>query len=410
MSSHAEAPGPVDAAAAPVHYVVLDGLRGLAILLVMTYHFCLPYTGFHGHDSGWLLQLAQGGWMGVDLFFVLSGFLITGILVDTRSHPHYFRVFFGRRFLRIWPLYYASLLVLLVILPRVLPTVPDAVRSMQDKQLWFWLYGANWLFAIEGGFGKTSGGYFWSLAVEEQFYLIWPFVVHALTRRALLHLSLGLLAISCVSRIVLSQLGVGTGALYAMTLTHLDGLAVGSCIALWLRAPASWERLARLVPAAALIAAAGVAAARVADGDLFFWSRHMAMYGYTAVAVLFGAALVWVLRARAGSLRVRAFSSAFMTRCGKYSYALYVVHVPVAAIAYPLVFRVAGRFAPTLPYDAVFLAAAAASFAVSYALALLSWNVLEKRVLALKRYFPYARREPAATVLRPAAASPADSV
>src|SRR5436190_12154075 len=102
-----------ESGSALVHYVALDGLRGLAILLVMAYHFCLPYTGFHGHGSGWLLQLAQGGWMGVDLFFVLSGFLITGILVDTRAHPHYFKVFFGRRFLRIWPLYYASLLVLL---------------------------------------------------------------------------------------------------------------------------------------------------------------------------------------------------------------------------------------------------------------------------------------------------------
>src|SRR6185436_19983909 len=122
------------------HYVQLDGLRGLAILMVMVYHFCLTLPGFQTHGSWPWLSFAQAGWMGVDLFFVLSGFLITNILIETRSGPHYFRNFLARRFLRIWPLYYLNLFLFLILLPLLVSNVPDAVRSMQDKQAWFWLY------------------------------------------------------------------------------------------------------------------------------------------------------------------------------------------------------------------------------------------------------------------------------
>ena len=373
------------------HLVQLDGLRGAAILLVMFYHFCLPHTGFHGHDTGLLLQLAQGGWMGVDLFFVLSGFLITGILVETREQAKYFRNFLGRRFLRIWPLYYLSLLVLLLVIPLAMSFSPPELQSMRDKQWWFWLYGSNWLFAKEGGFAQTSGGYFWSLAVEEQFYLVWPLVVYLLSPRNLLRTSVALLFVSLIARIVLVRNGVATGSLYTMTFTHLDGLAVGSSIAICLRSPQGEARLRRAVPAAAAVAALGLLAVRYADGDLFFWSKNMATYGYTLIAVLFGAFLVRVLGGRReASMRQRILSNGFMTRCGKYSYALYMVHVPVASFLYP---RIAGGLAGAMPiigYEGVFLVSAAASFALSWALAVSSWYLFEKRILALKRFFTYS--------------------
>lgn len=371
------------------HLVQLDGLRGMAILLVMSYHFCLPYIGFHGHESGFVLQLAQGGWMGVDLFFVLSGFLITGILVETRDQEHYFRNFLVRRFLRIWPLYYVSLLALLVVIPLVLSLIPPELQSMRDKQAWFWLYASNWLFALEGGFARTSGGYFWSLAVEEQFYLIWPFVVYAMSSRSLLRTSLALLCFSLIARVVLAHMGVATGALYAMTFTHLDGLAVGSSIAVCLQSPPDEASLKRWLPVAAGIAALGLVAVRIADGDLFFWSKYMATYGYTLIVALFGALLVLVVQGRS-SLLASVFSNGFMTRCGKYSYALYMVHVPVASLLYPLVMRALDRFKPTIGYEGAFLVFAVLSFVMSWALAISSWYLLEKRILALKRYFTYA--------------------
>lgn len=372
------------------HYVQLDGLRGLAILLVMLYHFCLPHEAFHSRDPGPLLQFAQAGWMGVDLFFVLSGFLITGILIETRSQPHYFRNFLGRRFLRIWPLYYASLVVLLVVLPLVLPSVPPELQSMRDKQGWFWLYGANWLFALEGGFTRTSGGYFWSLAVEEQFYLLWPFVVYALGDRALLRTSLALLGISFVLRIVLANLGVSMGALYTMTFTHLDGLAVGSALAVCLRTPELSARVLRLAPAAGLLALIGLVAVRLIDKDFFMWSRAMATYGYTFASILFGALLVWVLNGRRSLGFGWLLSTSFMRQAGKYSYALYMVHVPVASLLFPVAMRAMRRFEPVIGYQGIFLAGAALAFAASWLVAVASWHLFEKRILALKRYFTYS--------------------
>jgi peptidoglycan/LPS O-acetylase OafA/YrhL len=377
------------------HSVHLDGLRGLAILLVMIYHFSLPHAGFHGHDSGVLLQLAQAGWMGVDLFFVLSGFLITGILVGTRAQKHYFRNFLARRFLRIWPLYYLILLVFLVVLPLVLPTVPNELQGMRDKQIWFWLYGANWLFAVEGGFSQTSGGYFWSLAVEEQFYLIWPFVVYSLSDRMLLRISLALLCVSLISRIVLVNMGISTSALYAMTFTHLDGLAVGSCLAICLRSPELALRVTRLLRGAAVIAFCGLLAVRFVDEDFFFWSKNMATYGYTLIVILFGSMLVFAMRGeRSGGLS-RVLSSRFMTLCGRYSYALYMVHVPVAGLLLPLTFRALEKFRPVIGYEGTFLTFAVASFVVSWSLAVASWYLFEKHVLALKRYFTYSEADTA---------------
>lgn len=383
------------------HLDQLDGLRGTAILLVMVYHFCLPHTGFDGHDSGFLLQVAQGGWMGVDLFFVLSGFLITGILADTREHPHYFRNFLGRRFLRIWPLYYLSLLVLLTVVPMVIPAVPPTLQSMRDEQWWFWLYGSNWLFAMEGGFTRTSGGYFWSLAVEEQFYLVWPVVVYVLSRRTLLCVSVALLLVSLVARVVLQRHGVSTGALYTMTFTHLDGLAVGSSIAVCLRLPGAEKRLRWMLPATALLALLGLLCVRYADGDLFYWSTNMATYGYTLIATLFGALLLHVLNEeRQSSLQHRLLASRFMKQCGKYSYALYVVHVPVASFLYPMIAsRLAGAVT-TIGYEAIFLFSAVSSFAVSWLLALLSWTLFEKRFLSLKRFFTYSVPPRSVAVLR----------
>ncbi|MEP7295465.1 MAG: acyltransferase [Burkholderiales bacterium] len=377
------------------HYPQLDGLRGLAILLVIVFHFSLMHAGFRGDDPGIFLQVAQLGWMGVDLFFVLSGFLITGILASARAQKHYFKNFLGRRFLRIWPLYYLSLLLLLVIAPLVMGKVPSELQGMQAKQTWFWLYATNWLFALEGGFSRTSGGYFWSLAVEEQFYVVWPFVVYALSDRSLLRVSLGLLGVSLVSRLVLTAFGVGTGVLYNMTFTHLDGLAVGACLSICLRSPVLTARVTRALPLAAAVALVGLLAARLADQHFFFWGRHMAMYGYTLIAILFGAMLVRVARGVTNKGLNRVLTTRFMTLCGKYSYALYLVHVPVASVLFPLAYRVLRHQQPLIGYDGTFLVGAVVAFATSWALAVASWFLIEKRILALKRYFVSSTAPPA---------------
>ena len=179
-------------------------MRGLAILLVILFHHTLmrPETLF---DRVYV-NLARLGWSGVDLFFVLSGFLITGLLVDAKGGPHYYRNFYVRRTLRIFPLYYAFLFFTLRVAPWLWPDTELAAMARQSmagrSEAWYWLYGSNVLFAQDQNFGHPNLAVTWSLAIEEQFYLVWPLVV-ALTSRRTLIWTCGGLIVAFASRTAL---------------------------------------------------------------------------------------------------------------------------------------------------------------------------------------------------------------
>src|SRR5258706_11472560 len=164
----------------------LDGLRGLAILMVMMVHF--GGTTEHGITGAalWFSRLTGAGWCGVDLFFVLSGFLITGILYDAKGAPGGLRNFYARRVLRIFPLYYGTLVVLFVILPLLAPGPNPGLEKVAQQQGWLWLYLSNFAAVFIGDHtfagGLVQAGDFWALAIEEQFYLVWPLVVLTLRR------------------------------------------------------------------------------------------------------------------------------------------------------------------------------------------------------------------------------------
>ena len=160
------------------HIPALDGVRGLAVLMVMTFHFFQRDDWRHIPIGRALTSISHIGQTGVDLFFVLSGFLITGILLDAKGSPHYFRTFYVRRVLRIFPLQYVALAFFFFVLPLIanVPWVPFG------DQLWGWLYAIN----LHTTFSSTEArlpGHFWSLAVEEHFYFIWPAVVLMCSRR-----------------------------------------------------------------------------------------------------------------------------------------------------------------------------------------------------------------------------------
>lgn len=367
------------------HYPQLDGLRGWAIILVMAYHFGLEHRA-HA-NPGFLLDLSQIGWAGVDVFFVLSGFLITTILVETKNSTGYIKNFLARRFLRIWPLYYACLILFFIILPIFATTLPEGLESMRDKQIWFWTYLANWLFTLEGGFNQTSGGYFWSLAVEEQFYLVWPFVVLFVSEAKLLRIAFLLLTGSLSLRLILLVAGFAPGALYTNTFTHLDGLAVGACIAVCWRNVAwreSIKELARYILPFSLL---GLLIVRWIDGSWVFWTIGMASFGYTLIALAAGAVLIFALNCDDTKFwRFFAINKPLIVS-GKFSYALYLVHVPVATICQVALTRT-GLW-NDYPYPLVFTAFILIAFLLSYVAAYLSWHLFEKRILSLKRYFKY---------------------
>src|SRR5262249_55951728 len=227
----------------------LDGVRGVAILLVMLFHFgaVVSEGGAPTGAASKLVQRAVGaGWCGVDLFFVLSGFLITGILYDTKGQPGYYRTFYARRTVRIFPLYYGLLVASFLVRPwaGLGPPAPEGYQG------WFWLYLANVLRVVHGGEACGRLEHFWSLAVEEHFYLIWPFVVRTLGRAALLRACVGV----GVAALAFRAFAVAKGwpfAAYMLTPARVDTMAVGAWLALAARGPGGAAAVLPRVRAAA---------------------------------------------------------------------------------------------------------------------------------------------------------------
>jgi peptidoglycan/LPS O-acetylase OafA/YrhL len=366
----------------------LDGVRGLAILLVMLLHFSA-----YGHElprSGLLVdqlyyRVAAAGWIGVDLFFVLSGFLITGILYDAKGSPHYFRNFYIRRTLRIFPLYYGALILFLVILPRLWPD-HSGLRSMQSDGAWYWTYLSNVKIATDGWPQFGAIGHFWSLAVEEQFYLLWPLVVLAFSRRQLQMICLICLVVAVAARVVLNARGNNPAA-FVFTPARMDALAAGAYVALAARGTEGLRRLARFaLPAAALMVVLAMVIFTIRNGFAAY-DPVVSTIGHTIIALLFAAVLVLVLTLSRKTLLVRVFDSRPLRFFGRYSYGIYVFH-------HPLLFLFSGvvplALVPTLLgsqllRQAVFIVIATAATTV---LALLSWHLVEKRFLMLKAHFP----------------------
>src|SRR4051812_15765629 len=210
------------------HIPALDGVRGLAILLVLIFHF--SQLGYTPNPTGFravLQKATAAGWIGVDLFFVLSGFLITSILVEAKGSQGYFRNFYMRRVLRIFPLYYGVLAVAAVLGLVFYDRLPQEYRNVFHYQGGLWAYLQNFIRIDWMGFT-----HFWSLAVEEHFYLVWPALVFFLSRRAAMGVCVALIAAAIAIRTgrVLNHAEIE--ATYTWTFCRMDCLAIGSLLAL----------------------------------------------------------------------------------------------------------------------------------------------------------------------------------
>lgn len=367
-------PRPSSSAPPARRFEALDGLRALAVLGVVAVH-----TG-----------LLSWGWAGVDLFFALSGFLITGILLDAKAAggsdwASYGKPFYARRALRILPLAYAFMAFIFIVQPALHHLEPTPKR----EQLWYWLYVSNWwVWPRSDSAWKLS--HFWSLAVEEQFYLVWPWVVLALSRKKLGVAAIALLVMAplCRLAIVLLPVPPQVGHTYeGLTVTRFDGLAAGALVAIIARSEGGLARWRGWFAGALLIGACGFAA------TLFFGSEQVAFVTrFTALGIAMGAAVAWVLGSP-GTVVERVLAFRPLRAIGLVSYCVYVVHLE-------FVQRLRDRgFGNGLP---LFLA----TLALTLVFATASWFAFEKPLMSLKSRFPMPRRRGARETVRGGAVVP----
>jgi peptidoglycan/LPS O-acetylase OafA/YrhL len=341
------------------HVPGLDGIRGLAVLVVLFSHIG-P------------LALRSAGGFGVGLFFALSGYLITGILADGRGAPNRARTFYVRRALRIMPLYYGVLVLLLVALPLVHRPRDDIYNAISRDQAWLWTYTSNWLWA----FNRTHFdyvGHFWSLAVEEQFYLLWPLVVWHASRETSLRVAIAAVFVAFVGRLLCMAAGMTWLQMLYLTPNCLDFLGYGAIVALALRAPGDPRSVAetlgrRLWLAGIPIASLLVASAALARGGWSFGVTLVEMMTWAAAAWLCGLAVFY-----AATDSPRVLGSQPLRVAGLYSYGIYVLHPFVLSYAHSRWPQAVGSFR---------LAAGVA--AVSFALAWFSYHAYEQHFLRLK--------------------------
>ena len=351
------------------YYSALDGLRGVAILLVICCHNLnfIPYFSC--------------GWIGVDLFFVLSGFLITDILLKRRESKNFLQNFFIRRILRIFPLYYGILLVFFLAAP-LFQNLAGQVNYYNSDQPMSWMHLQNWLYITHQ---KTSDllllNHFWSLSVEEQFYLLWPFVVFVVySPRHLAHIVFLVLIVCILSRFSSWMMfGEGYTNFNFQYMTRVDGLCVGSLIAIWHFDPVAQAkknilRLASVVLGLQLVLF-------ILAKTSFPGFPHFTFTGYTCIAVVFGMLVYFAIK-KSNSFTRLFLENPALRYAGKISFGLYVYHWPILALFKIYILnRLVGN---GYSYNSAYITVSVAALAVTLIVSVLSYHLFEKKILALK--------------------------
>lgn len=358
----------------------LDGLRGLAILLVVICHYIASAEhaplGFWPHH---ILSALTVGWSGVDLFFILSGFLIGGILLDVRNCPHYFRPFYMRRVFRILPIYYLWTLIYaafiagaLWLLPGRFPAVPGDLQRVPLQLLFL----QNMFYAMTP-FQWMWFSVTWSLAVEEHFYLLAPPLIRFLTVRRVVYILVAIICLVPMLRvIVLRNFSQGSFAAVLATPCRADALASGVLLAVawrkvWFRAVLVKRRL--LLQRALLVLLLGV-------GALLWWLAHplnivTVAIGFTWLAMFYSCLMLVVLSHTQGWVAA-VMRWRVLRWLGAISYCVYVVHLTINMLAHRILLH-----APPQVYNAKGLGVTLLAAVLTLAVATLSWRYFEKPLI-----------------------------
>ncbi len=359
-----------------VHVPCLDGLRGLAILMVTIYRF--GKEGFaNNNQEGFFLRVLEIGETGVDLFFVLSGFLITGILLDSRSSPKFFSRFYQRRSLRIFPLYFVSLAIFLFFVPFLLGST-DLYALAYQNQVYLWTYLTNVKLSLANDWCFGYLDHFWSLAVEEHFYLFWPLIVYFCAAGRLLATCFFLAIASAGSRIIFAYLSDNDAAPHVFTFFRCDGLLLGASIAIILRHP-DW------IPAIRSWCVGIFPVFLMASLALVLSERGVYSIKFSIFAVAYATGLTLLATSQRESRLAKFFESLSLRMLGKYSYAMYIFQSPIIPLLAAFSFSIDGLMAMGVNRYGAAAIYTSTMFALTVLLAVVSWNLLEKHCLKLRR-------------------------
>lgn len=395
MGLSVSAAPPMPRRSLPGHMPELDGLRGIAVLAVIAFHF----TGAIPADANWFRALygkATGlGFLGVGLFFVLSGFLITGILLRTKHSKNYLKSFYMRRVLRILPLYYLCVFLFFdVVFPlaKTYAASNNTVRAWVSacgphEQVWYWLHLSNFRSAY-GVMVSSPVGHFWSLACEEQFYFVWPWVVLFLSESALTKVCAAGLA-GCIGFRFLpmySAMLAHNPDIGRLTLFNVEPLLFGAMVAICSRHVRFGELAKRWSSLCVLVSCAGVILLMIYERSTDLSKPPLSSFGQTAIHLIFASAIAYgAFQCGSSSPGAVVLRNPFFTQCGKYSYAMYIFQTPIRYVL--LIVPIRHRIASLGDFGAS-IASILIGVAASYGLARCSWKLVESPFLRLKDRFP----------------------
>jgi peptidoglycan/LPS O-acetylase OafA/YrhL len=356
----------------------LDGFRAAAVLMVLISHL---FYGWPLGDTGlsWLPHVLvvtiAHGWFGVDLFFILSGFLITGILLDSKESQHYFRNFYTRRVLRIMPLYFACILVFCFTYP--------AYRSYLALSF---LFLANFFhaFRVQAPHGPAV---FWSLAVEEHFYLLWPLLVRLLKRTWLFTLTLIMVFGTPILRGICTHAGMDPEVeIYTYSFFRFDGLALGAILALWVRSryysrSTAWKLAGFLGGFSLLVTIVGWP-----YGIMLSKTVASEAFRYTQAQFIFAGAMALAIAYR-GSSFTGILRSRFAKITADLSYCIYLIHLSLGDGYYWVLHSLGFNDVQRLGGPGALALRSLVIVAAAFGVAAFSKKYLEDPFLRLKRYF-----------------------
>jgi peptidoglycan/LPS O-acetylase OafA/YrhL len=357
----------------------LDGLRGFALIMILVFH-AVSQEG--AYTPGTLLHYLQRsfamGWTALDLFFVLSGFLIGGILMDARESPSYYKTFYARRVFRIVPVYFAWVLLYILVAGfasgLVVQLSNSGLRPPLDFSIWsHFLFLQNSFDFHYRGLAGAWFGHLWSLAVEEQFYLLAPLAVRVIPPRHLKWLLGGVVLAAILTRVYLRfVVDLPVEMLTTRTVSRMDSLAIGMLAAVLVRSEGGQRWLGQNLTALRAILAA--LAAGALGFFLFSFGSNtvgMQLIGFTWMAAFYAAVLLLAVVNRSGWL-AGFLRTPLLLELGSVSYCVYLVHLVCNVSLHALIFR----HAPRISTPAAALVTALATV-LAYGVAKLSWNYFE---------------------------------